>query len=1675
MSRRRLRLGPFHALLAVALVEAALVGVTLLAAVGAPDRAFAQALPTGGTVTSGSVGITQPNGSTLVINQSSPTGIVHWSTFSIGAGGTVNFNNGSGATLNRVTGNVPSSIDGLLTGTGSVFLVNPAGIAVGPNGVVQTGGSFVASTLDVKDSEFLARGTMTFDGPSTASVVNLGRIGSSNGDVVLIARTVQNDGLIEAPRGTAAMASGREVVLSDGSLGNGKVHVRAPGGDGKVINRGTIRAADVELRANGGNVYALAGNTDGVIKATGIANKGGRIFLTAQGGTVTATQRMVARRAPTTTTTAAGVTKSTSRGGDILIEADAVSIAGHLDATGDGAAGGRIVVTGGTVTLAAGALLDASGTAGGTVLVGGDRAGGRGTTKYSDTPVRNADQVTVESGATIRADGTEGAGGNVVVWSEGTTTVAGTISATGTTAGGFIETSGKTLNFAGANINAGQGGTWLLDPDDLIIDTNNVGAIVTALNAGTNVIQETTQSGTGGYGDITVATNIAWSSSATLTLSAYRNIVFQSGAVITNTGDGHLILRADNTGTGIGTVMFPLSETAVDFSNSTGSVSIYFNPSSYTSTIELAGFTSAVNVGSNATLTSYMLVNSVADLTAIEDNPSGTYALGRDIDATGFAGVPVNFTGVLDGWGGIGANRTISNLGKNTSSSGLFYSIEAGAIVRNLVVADAEIAAGYHETSIGVLAEENHGVIQNVLVTGKVDGGAYNGVRAGGLVGKNYGLIIGAVADVEVTTDGEAWLGGLVGFNAGSGDIYASVAFGNVTAGPNASYGFYGGLVGKNEGSVLSSAAAGNVTGGYHSTVGGLVGYNADDSYYFSYSPYYGSYYSYFYSYYNTYYNYFPYGGSGTVYGSTATGTVSAGANSIVGGLVGENYGAVVSSSATGSVIGGADSSVGGLIGENSGLLAFSIATGNTAGGTGSDVGGAVGWNFSDGVLYRASATGAAATTGEGGTAGGLVGFNDAGAVLQSFATGAVSGDSGTAIGGLVGANVPNYYDGGAIVYQSYATGAVTGTGTAIAGGLIGVNAGYVEQTYSTGAVTTGSGGTAGGLIGSNSAFVYGDTPNPELRTGEVVASYWDTQTSGQSGSAAGTGLTTAQLTGRLPDGFDPNVWSSVPGRSYPFIFGGPTIVTPDPGPNSQGPQIYDPTVLTTPVSLTTTSIITGPPDPNRSNITPPTPGDGGRGGNGQGGGRGAGNGGGGNNPGGGPPPGPGLDRTPSEQQMSGVPPIGETRFIPNEIVLQIPASVSRSQVEAIARALGVEIATAETIGLTGRTLYKFQMKAGQDIRALIRQLEQNRIVSSAQPNYVYNLAQMGAPTDAPAADRPADPHGDTGTGSIPPNPGGPETAASGSSDLASDLAARTTLPTGDPAQYVIQKLGLGDVHKRVRGANVTVAVIDSEIDLRHPDLQGVAVERFDATGAPSRPHTHGTGMAGAIASRFRLLGVAPGVRLLAVRAFSENDKSADATTAQVMKGLDWAIAKNPRIINMSFAGPRDLMTERLLEAASKKGIVLIAAAGNAGPKSPPLYPAADPNVIAVSATDNDDKPFAQANRGKHIAVAAPGVDVLVPSPDGAYQLTTGTSVAAAHVSGVAALLIEARPSLTPADVRDILTRTAKPLGPGKDVQVGAGLVDPIRSLAGVVPAATSQVTPPPPLRPGVMPAIPLR
>ena len=198
--------------------------------------------------------------------------------------------------------------------------------------------------------------------------------------------------------------------------------------------------------------------------------------------------------------------------------------------------------------------------------------------------------------------------------------------------GGFIETSGHVFNFTGGSVNAGRGGAWLLDPVDLTIDATLAGTIATALNGGSNVTQLTSATGTGGNGDITVASGISWSTNATLTLSAYRNIAVNAN--ITSTGGGGVVLGADNAGTGTGTVTFGGGQIST-----AGTVSIFYNPTGSNSTVNATKYTAPTqtnfsgNVTGGATLKTNMLVNNVYDLQNMNNNKAGTYALGRDIDA----------------------------------------------------------------------------------------------------------------------------------------------------------------------------------------------------------------------------------------------------------------------------------------------------------------------------------------------------------------------------------------------------------------------------------------------------------------------------------------------------------------------------------------------------------------------------------------------------------------------------------------------------------------------------------------------------------------------------------------------------------------------------------------------------------------------------------------------------------------------------------------------------------------------------------------------------------------------------------------------------------------------------------------------------------------------------------
>jgi subtilisin family serine protease len=365
-----------------------------------------------------------------------------------------------------------------------------------------------------------------------------------------------------------------------------------------------------------------------------------------------------------------------------------------------------------------------------------------------------------------------------------------------------------------------------------------------------------------------------------------------------------------------------------------------------------------------------------------------------------------------------------------------------------------------------------------------------------------------------------------------------------------------------------------------------------------------------------------------------------------------------------------------------------------------------------------------------------------------------------------------------------------------------------------------------------------------------------------------------------------------------------------------------------------------------------------------------------------------------------------QSSIVPEEVVIEVDGAPTPDEVQALASRHGLIRVESQRFQLTGTTMFRWRIPDGRSVEQVVRELQADGTVRSAQPNYIFTVQQPLA-TDS--------------------------------------VAARV-----DPSHYALSKLRVPLAHLHAKGGNVLVAVIDSKIDTQHPDLQGVVIDSIELVDPAGRAETHGTAVAGVIAAQGRrVMGVAPGARILAVRALGDST----GTGFNIIKGIEWATGRGAHVINMSFAGPRDPAMARALASAYRRGIVLVAAVGNAGPKSPPLYPGDDPNVIAVTATDEADRLFPASNRGRHIAVAAPGVDIELLAPGESYQFASGTSLAAAHVSGIVALLLERKPGLSPGAVRHILRSTARELGPqGLDDQFGAGLADALRAVTVPLP-----------------------
>lgn len=386
-------------------------------------------------------------------------------------------------------------------------------------------------------------------------------------------------------------------------------------------------------------------------------------------------------------------------------------------------------------------------------------------------------------------------------------------------------------------------------------------------------------------------------------------------------------------------------------------------------------------------------------------------------------------------------------------------------------------------------------------------------------------------------------------------------------------------------------------------------------------------------------------------------------------------------------------------------------------------------------------------------------------------------------------------------------------------------------------------------------------------------------------------------------------------------------------------------------------------------------------------------------------PPGKSYTERPPPRRVERAPPRPPASRVERQILALIDQGRPQSVAVELARTYGLEVLSSRAILLLNARATLFRVRAGRLEDAALAALQRDSRVRSAQFNMRYLHSD----------DRR------TGAGSVP--------------------------------QYGPLNVKLPDAHRLALGRNVMIAVIDSAVDASHPDLKGAVVHSFDVVGGKdAAPDFHGTAVAGIIRSRGVVAGVAPQAQIVSVRTFRTKQGALPETTTELLlAAIDLAANHGARVINMSFVGHRDGHLQELLRIVAGRGVILVASAGNGGPRAAPAYPAAYPEVIAVTAVDEADRRYEDANRGRYIAIAAPGVGILAPVEGGRHDLVSGTSFAAAYVSGIAALLLERDSGMNTAAVAQVIAATADDIGPaGRDDDFGAGRINALAALQAI-------------------------
>ncbi|MCB1110198.1 MAG: filamentous hemagglutinin N-terminal domain-containing protein, partial [Chlamydiia bacterium] len=612
------------------------------------------AAPKGFKPHKGTASASQEGHRTLV--RSGQKAIIHWDQFSIESGELVHFHqkDATSRVLNRVMGKDASRIYGRLTSNGQVFLINPQGIYIGPSGRIETNG-FVGSTLNLLDQDFWEGKDLFFHEPGSGLIKNLGVISCPAGDIVLIARAIENEGTINSPSGLTACGSGVEVLLKPD--GDQRISIRPdlslPNDENEIAiqNYGDIEALAVEMKTSK-NPYEKAIHCSGAVTAFRQKEEGGRIYLVGNHGKTV--------------------------------------VEGSLEARS-----GTVHILGKEVSVVDEAVIDVSGSTGGTLLVGGDYQG-------KNPNILNAQTTTVSKDASMYADGFEGDGGRIIVWSDGETFCGAEMSACARGNqgdGGFIEISGAksvaSPTHPDLRAKNGKDGTLLLDAGPITISSGGASGptaygstfINAQLGLGNFSLDTGSEPGPGEQsltvdGTVTGADEITWANANKLTLIGGRNVEIQSGAAIRATGSGDLEIQGNGTfvaltdfnGIFVNGGTLEVANGAMTLTGTGGQASFNRGILVNNSGVVQATGSGSISMTGTATLTGGVqnkegvsIGTMGPSIGTVQVNNGNLTILGRGGDGFLSQGVEINFGGVIRSTGS--GNISITGFGGNTTGN----------------------------------------------------------------------------------------------------------------------------------------------------------------------------------------------------------------------------------------------------------------------------------------------------------------------------------------------------------------------------------------------------------------------------------------------------------------------------------------------------------------------------------------------------------------------------------------------------------------------------------------------------------------------------------------------------------------------------------------------------------------------------------------------------------------------------------------------------------------------------------------------------------------------------------------------------------------------------------------------------------------------------------------------